>query len=126
MVSVLDVFVEVFCKGVNSSLEGCCFGGGLAVGLAQSHLFQCHLVHLFCQVVEFVEDCLEGAFHFVSDCACVLLDEPFKVGSYCHIGCAVLKDVFSTAVDFCPEDATYDRTDSAAAESTYSRTTRQR
>jgi hypothetical protein len=56
------VFIELFREGVNSSFEGCCFGDGLAVGLAQGRLFQGHLVHLSCQVVEFVDDCLEGIF----------------------------------------------------------------
>jgi hypothetical protein len=56
------VFVELFCKGSNSSFEGCCFRGGLAVGLAQGHLFQGNLVHLSRQVVELVDNCLEGIF----------------------------------------------------------------
>jgi hypothetical protein len=57
-----DAFVELFHEGVNSSFKGCCFGGGLAVGLAQGHLFQGHLVHLSRQVVKLVDDCLEGIF----------------------------------------------------------------
>jgi hypothetical protein len=102
------VFIELFRKGVNSSFQGCCFRGGLVVGLVQSHLFQGHLIHLCCQVVKFVEDCLEGSFHFVTDCAYAPLDEPFKMGSHCRVGRAELKDVFSTAVDFCPEDVSAD------------------
>jgi hypothetical protein len=68
-----DMFVELFCKGVNSSFQGCCFSSGLAVGLSQGHLFQGHLIYLFCQVLKFVEDCLEGTFYFMSNCTCAPL-----------------------------------------------------
>jgi hypothetical protein len=56
------VFIELFRKGSNSSFEGCCFCGGLAVGLAQGYLFQGHLVYLSHQVVELVDNSLEGIF----------------------------------------------------------------
>jgi hypothetical protein len=102
------VFVKLFHKGINSSFEGYYFSGRLVVGLIQSHLFQCYLVHLSCQIVEFVKDCLEGAFHVVPTCTCVLLDELFKIGSYYYIGCIVLKDIFSTVVNFCPKDISAD------------------